>query len=395
MDATAYVRLTLELSQQLIANQWSKMAELLHVPPGPLEHFKSAKDLFKWMENHPDPNDAHKRPYLSAQRLEKLRDLLADPLVGGASAIAILEKYYNENTQTPMLHWVTVDASPSNTATGAVRLNTLSQGGSNLDTRNINQPKLQVSSVVGAIHPTQPTTQQAVPRDATPQTAASRVVETLDQYVTEKRLVDLHTHLLGMGDSKFWIDHIIKKYLSSVAEKKPVEFYPKRKLTHENWHQIAPEPLPDDFINELSHDSFHGDFDIGNFTSEVVYSLETWCKCFSIPYGKEIHQSQRHNLAGAVQAAINDPKISATDNRHFVDLCATYAVYNARELKMELRYGIRNTDLVVLIEIPSFESDWPHASRWSPPMVASPATTTRQKCSADISLQSSIRDDMP
>eukprot|EP01035_Chromulina_nebulosa_P034927 gene34927-46917_t len=35
----------------------------------------------------------------------------------------------------------------------------------------------------------------------------------LDEYVREKRLTDLHTHLMGMGSANFWVKKIIEKYI--------------------------------------------------------------------------------------------------------------------------------------------------------------------------------------
>ncbi len=81
------------------------MAELLQVPPGTRSEFKNAGDLLTWMENHTDPNDPQKRPYLSARRLDKLRQLLADQHVEAASALEIFDNHVpsgNQVTHTSM-----------------------------------------------------------------------------------------------------------------------------------------------------------------------------------------------------------------------------------------------------------------------------------------------------
>lgn len=63
------------------------------MPPGIRSEFKSAGDLFTWMENTIENNDAQKRPYLSAQRLDKLSGLLGNTLVGAAATLDVLAKY--------------------------------------------------------------------------------------------------------------------------------------------------------------------------------------------------------------------------------------------------------------------------------------------------------------
>ncbi len=85
-----YARLKLALVEHLQKEQWTKMAELLLVPPGKLEKFETAKDLFTWMENHRDSNGL---PFLSSHRLDKLSELLGDSHVGAAAALDVLAKY--------------------------------------------------------------------------------------------------------------------------------------------------------------------------------------------------------------------------------------------------------------------------------------------------------------
>ena len=50
--------------------------------------------------------------------------------------------------------------------------------------------------------------------------------EQLDEYVREKRLTDLHTHLMGMGSANFWVKKIIEKYihLKEKGEKRIVKY---------------------------------------------------------------------------------------------------------------------------------------------------------------------------
>lgn len=98
----------------------------------------------------------------------------------------------------------------------------------------------------------------------------------LRKSVEGKELADLHTHLLGMGNAKFWIDTVMKKiipYLKNGTGTKKIaaEFYPNNgaNVTHENWFKFDCATFADEF------DALKDKHD--NFTLDVVYHLDSLC----------------------------------------------------------------------------------------------------------------------
>ena len=87
-ESAQYTELKLRLSEQLTRDQWERMAHLVGVPPGLIQRFRNATDLFNWMETITLTGDS--RPCLSEQRLDKLKELLGHRLVGAAACLPLV-----------------------------------------------------------------------------------------------------------------------------------------------------------------------------------------------------------------------------------------------------------------------------------------------------------------
>ena len=86
-----YQQLKVTLSSHLIKDKWTTMAYLMAVPVGTQEGFKSAYDLFTWMEDTDCPGTGQK--YLSRTTVSNLRTLFLHSCVGAANLIHYIDDY--------------------------------------------------------------------------------------------------------------------------------------------------------------------------------------------------------------------------------------------------------------------------------------------------------------
>jgi hypothetical protein len=92
-----YQHLKRTLTQHLVRDQWSAIAELLGIPRGTRCNFRNAGDLFEWMERNTDP--ATGQPYLAENHINTLRRFFGSSLVSAASCLPILDKYQQTSGQ--------------------------------------------------------------------------------------------------------------------------------------------------------------------------------------------------------------------------------------------------------------------------------------------------------
>lgn len=182
---------------------------------------------------------------------------------------------------------------------------------------------------------------------------ADAALSELTRSIQAGELVDLHTHLMGLGDATFWIDRVMKEVLPICTRTRFFEYYDPS-VTQGTF----PGPPMNFPANEMHSAQLHGEEGKAYVTAEVIYSLETLCKCF-IPKrflneegGRIINVTVRQELLSQLEVALGRPVIIGQGSNaiKFPDLCKTYAVWNARNQQQELRFGISNTDLLRLME---------------------------------------------
>ena len=153
--------------------------------------------------------------------------------------------------------------------------------------------------------------------------------------------VDLHMHLLELGDAAFWIsliqDKIPEIFADADGEHMYVEAYRQAELpTHATCLTAHP----------LSADEFAAAYPESKgttFTYDVVYDLKSIARAL----GQEVKAEQTNEQLQS-QIANRLPVKGAKNWQR--GLVHTYTVWNARTQKFESRLGITNTDLCVMLE---------------------------------------------
>lgn len=174
----------------------------------------------------------------------------------------------------------------------------------------------------------------------------SQLFEFLEKFINEKKLVELHTHLMGMGSWEFWIDKIMKKYIpeqfeSTKNQLNKLEFY--QDITNLNHKSVIDEipTFPQQKIDEsiLKQPQFYSrcskevqdKIDNENklrFTTDVIYAIETFKRVLDIQDIEEIS-----NRFGNINGFKND-------------LEQEWTIFNARTQLFEIRKGISNDQLL-------------------------------------------------
>lgn len=160
----------------------------------------------------------------------------------------------------------------------------------------------------------------------------------LDNEIKKKSLADLHTHLLGMGDSKFWIDLVIKQVIPTLynaaieaeqAGRCPVEYYigedQQTCPSHANWFQV-----------ERNTKAFYARDMVNKLTLDVVYKVDTLCVAFGV----------KLDDTATLEAKIEALQAKLMPRVPLKRLVKERTVFNARDQKFETRTGITNTDVL-------------------------------------------------
>jgi len=146
---------------------------------------------------------------------------------------------------------------------------------------------------------TQPSTQSAQPENASkkehkPQPVATNydaLVSVLESKMKQKKLVDLHTHFMGMGRAEFWRNQV--EFYAESSNCDPIEVYDVTNATHENFAEQVPletfsadaqfrrwvqrQIKSDDntYVDEGVREAYaRGDIEGCTITSEVVIPLK-------------------------------------------------------------------------------------------------------------------------
>lgn len=204
----------------------------------------------------------------------------------------------------------------------------------------------------------------------------------LDRNIRARRLVDLHAHLLGMGDATFWIDIIMREYLvrkyerdepqeplstvqsqPSSIESGKSEPPPKkkqkvtRKPTERNLSQPCKNRLKSvrdqlKFPTLTQADFFKLDsmaqFDVEEleerFTHDAVYSL----KQLYLAFGGDLKTAVEDECNTTKRKMQNEVNIKTNGilDSHF----SKYIVFNARKRQLKRVYGVKNSDMARLLK---------------------------------------------
>lgn len=188
----------------------------------------------------------------------------------------------------------------------------------------------------------------------TAQTAdADELFHALDFAATRNALVELHTHLLGMGSADFWVHQIMLTYLprsfKADGSDTNLTFDGVRNRVKEvirwcNFGDSAPN------LDSFEKESFAGfvltdqkkSFVAEHFTADVVYSLRRLAVACGVAESEDgVDELQLSNL----EATINN----ATGRLDFATRVKEYAIFNARKNTWQKVRGITNGDLIAYL----------------------------------------------
>ena len=206
----------------------------------------------------------------------------------------------------------------------------------------------------------------------------------LDTRIRNKELIDLHTHLLGMGSADFWVHRIIMTYLIRIAKnggpfgtQKELLKHLKTLLKYQLYEINDESQSPTDtllkrieaFVKDLQRDNTKQDYTkftlqldlfeslqaseshlnsfLTRYTEEVVYTRETLLRLFGI-----IEEGELSCNSEELKRFKNEELTSKLEHLLGVDcqLC-DYIVFNARSREFQLKkYAITNSTLVKIIK---------------------------------------------
>jgi hypothetical protein len=177
-----------------------------------------------------------------------------------------------------------------------------------------------------------------------------RLLDHLVDCQRSMQLTELHTHLLGMGSWRFWMDEIMVKHIPAwvvqVEENiQNLEFYPApSSLSHASvfdhrpayaYAKVTGEVLRS-YLKDRCSRALTEELERNQalrWTADVVYDVETWKKALHVDSVQMI----------ASQFAFGNREAS---ERLVHDLRQKWIVFNAREQVFELREGITNQQLL-------------------------------------------------
>lgn len=204
----------------------------------------------------------------------------------------------------------------------------------------------------------------------------------LDRNIRARRLVDLHAHLLGMGDATFWIDLVMREYLvrkyerdepqnqrstvqsepspidSNESEPPPIK---KQRLTtkptERNLSQSCksrlksvrdqlkfPTLTQSDFFKLESMAQFDVEELEDRFTHDAVYSLKQLYLAFGGDLKTAVETDEGNTAKRKMLCDVNIKTNGILDS-HF----SNYIVFNARRRKLKRVYGVKNSDIARLL----------------------------------------------
>lgn len=207
------------------------------------------------------------------------------------------------------------------------------------------------------------------------------VTAELEKIVARHGLVELHTHLLGMGSADFWLHWIMLSYLRQrLIDKNDVkkslqdhlrdhieeqlELNKEEKIELNSWlnsfimDPSTSEPTlfiksSDDFVKNMKElaDQSPGKTSMEevfkkHFTFDVVYSDKKLCEAFDIEYVKVVKSEQLAELESKMYV----PAAKMPFNKHF----RHHIILNCRGKngcsQFEVVRGFQNEDLVKLMQ---------------------------------------------
>jgi hypothetical protein len=148
----------------------------------------------------------------------------------------------------------------------------------------------------------------------------------LDSQINKNKLVDLHTHLMGTGNARFWVDDVMKNQLEAIVDRKKVERWTK--------------PSTKSFVDCLSTDKIPLRKLPPIFNYDVVFSIEKLAQTLKVT-------STGTHCEVDVIGKLNHGK---NNDMHISDMISDYTVWNARTQEKEIRRGITRTHLLKLMQ---------------------------------------------
>ncbi|KAG5460186.1 MAG: hypothetical protein BJ554DRAFT_7798, partial [Olpidium bornovanus] len=223
-----------------------------------------------------------------------------------------------------------------------------------------------------------------MPDGGVPADQQNQIEAELDRHVRSKRLVELHTHLLGMGSADFWVNRIMETYLPRVCvdqtwERAALEQHLKTLLISQ---LEADRTSIRDSVERLVDDLAANRVDLKNsggylfkldqplrdqlgeqegrklkwflatYTNDVVYSDDALFLLFDLQNkfrsGRDDNPSppprkRQRTLSDESRAATLEFHLGSTPMRPFI-------IFNARRREFQLVRGVTNSDLVRLMQ---------------------------------------------
>ncbi|KAI9095801.1 hypothetical protein DFS34DRAFT_651043 [Phlyctochytrium arcticum] len=197
----------------------------------------------------------------------------------------------------------------------------------------------------------------------------------LDELITGKQLVDLHTHLLGMGSADFWLYRIMVTYLPRVCKIPPradrsatthmnelnlkitelLDYQLAARISQAKWTRFLNKDgtgIPVHWDKELARKTSADRLDqlATCFTDDVVYKAEFMFTVFNVASSTDAKDDL---IVGSLTGKLRDMLYNSNHPTVFQTYFRHYIIFNARKATFELVLGLPNTALLQLMEFPT------------------------------------------
>ncbi|KAI8915836.1 hypothetical protein EDD86DRAFT_215964 [Gorgonomyces haynaldii] len=197
----------------------------------------------------------------------------------------------------------------------------------------------------------------------------------LDECIKKKELVELHTHLLGMGSADFWVNNIMKTYLPRVCqpiydqddeEKVTMLLNHLKTLMKDMLVMSRTEPNLTEYLGQKPNNADdmscecleqheidwtlfptagegYIDVFLPHYTYDVVFDWKSLCQIFHVDI-KDADLKKREEIPFQRMMTNLESKLG----KH--GLIKGYIIFNARKRRFESVYGITNSNLINIIQ---------------------------------------------
>lgn len=166
----------------------------------------------------------------------------------------------------------------------------------------------------------------------------------LERAIQEKAFSELHTHLLGMGSWKFWIDTVMRKVIPRLKKRGRVEWYQNAAL---DYNDVLTAPVTTEFTRNIT---------VQHIAKTLLQLCESKVLRPALAAGKlnysftmDVVYSKEYLMEALDQNTI-DKLANVLDLPAEKFQRAPFIVWNARKQQFEARQGITNTELLAQLD---------------------------------------------